>query len=128
MTEAIAFTRNFLELLNTIERDWGNWIDDLKQCEQEIQDLLHEIEFTKFDVFRGYKLCKQLQEVRQRRRKLKETMEVVRHLKDFLDANKQLKISLFKVLTGMEKTEERQEQRMYTPRIRTDISLAERLG
>lgn len=126
MPEAILATRNFLESLNIIEKEWGTWVDGLNICELEIQDLLHEIELTKFDVQRGYRLCKQLQEVRQRRRELKNTMEVLRALKDFLDTNKQLKISLFKTLSAMEKTEEHQDHRMYTPRVRTDIKLAER--
>ncbi|SHN77377.1 hypothetical protein [Desulfitobacterium chlororespirans] len=68
------------------------------------------------------------QEARQRRRKLKEKMEILRTLKEFTDNNKQLKISLYKALNTMQKTEENQGQRMYTPRIRTDITLAERGG
>lgn len=127
MSEAISTTRNFLDSLNIIEKEWGNWINNLNVCEMETQDLLHEIELTKFDVQRGYRLCKQLQEVRQRRRNLKDTMEVLRTLKDFLDSNKQLKINLFKTLSAMEKTEEHQGRRMYAPRVRMDIKLAERV-
>jgi len=125
---AITTTRNFLETLNTVEKDWSTWITDIQQCESETQDLLHEIELTKFDVQRGYRLAKQLQEVRQRRRRLKDTVELFRNIKDFLDCNKQLKISLFKTLTSMERVEENQGQRMYAPRVRTDITLAEKLG
>jgi 5-bromo-4-chloroindolyl phosphate hydrolysis protein len=125
---AISTTKNFLETLNTVEQDWANWITDIQQCESETQDLLHEIELTKFDVQRGYKLAKQLQEIRQRRRELKDTVELLRNIKDFLDCNKQLKISLFKTLTSMERVEENQGQRMYAPRVRTDITLAEKLG
>jgi len=126
--DAITTTKNFLETLNTVEQDWGTWISDIQLCDTETQDLLHEIELTKFDVQRGYKLCKQLQEVRQRRRRLKDTVELLRNIKDFVDCNKQLKISLYKTLTTMEKTEEHQGQRMYAPRVRADITLAERLG
>jgi len=125
---AITTTKDFLETLNTVEKDWGTWITGIQQCETETQDLLHEIELTKFDVQRGYKLAKQLQEIRQRRRELKDTVELLRSIKDFVDSNKQLKISLFKTLTGMERTEENQGCRKYTPRIREDITLAERLG
>lgn len=126
MTDAIATTRSFLETLNTVEKEWGNWIDELKLCDMETQDLLHEIELTKFEVQRGYRLCKQLQEVRQRRRLLKEKMELLRSVKEFVDSNKQLKISLFKTLTCMERTEENRGQRMYTPRVRDDITLGDR--
>lgn len=128
MTEAIQTTKNFLETLNAVEKEWGSWHEDLSQCNMEIQDLLHEIELTKFDAYRGYKLCKQLQEVRQRRRDIKNKIEVLKYLKDFYDNNKKLKIELYKVLTNMEQIEENQRHRLYTPRVRTDISLAERLG
>lgn len=128
MTDEIQATKNFLTTLNIVEKDWGAWHEDLKQCELEVQDLLHEIELTKFDAYRGYRLCKQLQEVRQRRRKLKEKMEILKGLKEFVDNNKQLKISLYKTLSTMEKIEEQQRHRMYTPRVRTDITLADKLG
>lgn len=127
MSEAIEATRYFLETLNLIEKDWVSWQDELLICEQEIQDLLHEIELTKFDAARGYQLAKQIQEVRQRRRQLKDYMEITKHLKEYLDVNKQMKITLFKVLTAMEKTEENQGHRIYTPRVRMDITLAEGL-
>ena len=125
MPEVISTTREFLESLNTDEKEWGNWAEGINICEMETQDLLHEIKLTKFDVLRGYRLCKQLQEVRQRRRELKNKLELLRTLKDFLDNNKQLKINLFKTLTTMEKTEEHQGQRTYRPRVLTDITLAE---
>ncbi|GAB6170573.1 hypothetical protein JCM15765_00510 [Paradesulfitobacterium aromaticivorans] len=124
--DAVTTTKNFLDILNTIEKDWGSWVDELKRCEEETQDLLHEIELTKFDASRGYRLCRDLQEVRQRRRQLKDEMDVARVLKEFLDINKQLKINLFKVLTSMERVEEGQGRRMYTPRVRTDLTLNER--
>lgn len=127
MTNEMIATKHFLEALNTVESDWGSWVEDLNMVEQEIQDLLHEIELTRFDVQRGYKLSKALQEARQRRRKLKEKMEVLRVLKEFVDNNKQMKINLYKTLNSMQKTEENQGRRMYTPRVRDDITLADRL-
>jgi len=127
MTDAISITRSFLESLNVVEKEWGTWVDNLNLCDMETQDLLHEIELTKFDIQRGYRLCKQLQEVRQRRRDLKNTMEVMRTLKDFLDSNKQLKINLFKTLSTMERTEEHQGQRMYAPRVRADLKLSKKM-
>lgn len=121
--ETITTVRTFFELLNRIEKEWPDWWDDVKKDEGEIQDILHEIEFTKFDACRGYQLSKQIQEARQRRRYMKEQLEALKPLKDFLDNNKQLKISLFKVLSSMEKTVEHQRNRMYTPRVRTDMEL-----
>jgi hypothetical protein len=126
--DAISATKGFLEILNIVEQDWGSWIIGIQLCDKGTLDLLHEIELIKFDIQHGYKLCKQLQEVRLRRRKLKDTVELLRSIKDFLDCNKQLKINLYKTLVSMEHVEENHGQRVYTPRVRTDITLAEKLG
>lgn len=119
--DAINITHDFLELLNMIEKEWPAWWDDVKKDEGEVQDLLHEIEFTKFDACHGYQLSKQIKAARQHRREMKEQIEVLRPLRDFLDNNKQLKISLYKVLNLMEKTVENQGSRIYTPRVRMDM-------
>ncbi|MCM1564909.1 MAG: hypothetical protein NC238_02935 [Dehalobacter sp.] len=128
--DAITITRDFLELLNLIEKEWPDWWDDVKKSEGEIQDLLHEIEFTKFDACHGYQLSKQIKAVRQHRRKMKEQIEALRPLKEYVDNNKQLKITLYKVLSAMEKTVQNQGSRIYTPRVRTDMEQirAERVG
>lgn len=126
MTKTIMVIRGFLETLNNVEKDWDYWVEELQLCEQEIQDLLHEIELTKFDYRQGNKLCRQLQKARQHRRQLKDKKEIMRYLREFVNNNQQMKISLYKTLTNMERVKECQGRRMYTPRVRTD--LAERLG
>ncbi|MGE4274094.1 MAG: hypothetical protein AB7E31_14730 [Desulfitobacterium sp.] len=116
----------FTELLNLVEKEWGNWHQGIRDCENEIQDLLHEVELTKFNAYQGYELCKKIQEVRHRRRILKDNIDMFRSIKELNDNNKNLKINLYKVIKAMEKVEEYQGQRVYHPRVRTDISLAEK--
>ena len=123
VTQTFESIRNFLEILNGVEKDWDSVYEEIGRCDQEISDLLHEIELTEFDHVEGYQLSEEIKKVRRRRRELKNYQEIIRHLKEFLDRNKNLKISLFKVLTSMERTRDYQMYRRYTPRVRTDLKL-----
>lgn len=119
----IESLNNFLEILNSMEKDWDDLQDKIVKAEKEIQDLLHEIELSKFDVQRGYRLAKELQEVRQRRRAAKEQRELLQPLRDWLLGNQKQKIDLFKVLTKMKNVEQIQAARVYTPRVRQALQV-----
>lgn len=119
----IKAVKSFLDVIEKIEQDWERVYEEIGKCDHEMSDLLHEIELTEFDNEEGYYLLEELQKVRRRRRELKNYQELIRHLKEYLDRNKYLKINLFKVLTSMERTVEFQKSRTYTPRVRTDLKL-----
>jgi hypothetical protein len=121
--ETIDSIKKFLETLNNVEKDWDRVYEDIGKCDQEISDLLHEIELTDFDHVEGFQLSEEIQKVRRRRRDLKNYQEIMRHIKEYLDRNKSLKISLFKVFSSMERTFDYQMNRTYTPRVRTDLKL-----
>jgi hypothetical protein len=121
--ETIDSIKSFMETLNNVEKDWDSVYDDIGKCDQEISDLLHEIELTEFDHAEGNKLSEEIQKVRRRRRELKNYQEIMRHIKEFLERNKSLKMSLFRVLSSMERTRDYQMNRTYTPRVRTDLKL-----
>lgn len=122
----VQIVKDFAELINNIEAEWDTIYKNLDKVDNETQDLLHEAELTVFNASEGYELAKKIQEVRRRRRELKDKQEILRFLKDFYDNNKHLKITLFKLAQNMENTRQAQENRQYTPRIRTDIKLAKR--
>ena len=117
--------KNFADLIDYVETKYSFICDEISNADKEEQDLLHEIEFMPFSSHESYILAKKLREVRQRRRKFKEEKEVLSSLHDWLDKNKQIKMSIFKTWRTMKETKERQGNRVYTPRIRTDIKLAQ---
>lgn len=121
--ETIDSIKSFMETLNNVEKDWDSVYEDIGKCDQEISDLLHEIELTEFDHDEGNKLSEEIQKVRRRRRELKNYQEIMRHIKEFLERNRSLKMSLFRVLSFMERTRDYQMNRTYTPRVRTDLKL-----
>lgn len=124
--DVIKIIKDFANLLNSAENEWDDIYKMIGEIDDEMQDLLHEAELTVFNAAEGYDLAKKIQEVRQRRRELKNRREILRFVKDFIDNNKKLTITLFKMAQNMENSRQMQEKREYTPRIRTDIKLAKR--
>ena len=55
------------------------------ELDKQLCDLQHEIEFTPFDVQRGYKLAKQVQDLRRQRREAKDDNEVLYRMQEYLN-------------------------------------------
>lgn len=58
--------------------------DIVGEMDKQCCDITHEIEFTPLDVQRGYKLAKQLQDVKKIRRIAKDENELLKAMYDFL--------------------------------------------
>lgn len=120
----VESTEMFLNLLNYIDDNWDKIYDEIGKADQETSDFLHELELIDLDDDKGSRIARTIKEIRIRRRELKDQQELIRHLKTFLENNKSLKMSLFKVLQQMKKTIEYQETRYYSPRVRIDLECA----
>lgn len=76
--EVPVFAENFfMEMKNLIDKNKSDISDRLSEIDLELSDMLHYIEFHKFSACEGYKLCKKLQEILDRRRVIKNEMKVV---------------------------------------------------
>lgn len=80
----------------------------------EISDILHYIEFHKFSAAEGYKLCKKLQEICDRRREAKNKLQIINTIK---------MQSCMNVLSGKasKSIEKIVPEKIYTPRILDDL-------
>ena len=58
--------------------------EELKKIDQEIQDLLHVIELGTFDAAKGSQILKQLKKARQERRRVKNDLELLEPIKEFI--------------------------------------------
>jgi len=56
---------------------------DLDKCNQAQQDIVHEIEFTKFSSVDGYYLARKLKEIRQERRRIKNDISILTPMQTF---------------------------------------------
>lgn len=94
---------------------------EINQLENEIQDLLHVIEFTKFNAHEGWKLSKQLKEARAKRRTLKNENERIEPLLQFCKKTRNYLGELENVVQNIQQVKQRQETRTYRCRVREDL-------
>jgi hypothetical protein len=88
------------------------------ELDKQLCDLQHEIEFTPFDVQRGYKLAKQTQDLRRQRREAKDENEVLYRMQEYLN-NGNSKSFVVGFTASVSKAKKRLEElpnREYMPR------------
>lgn len=71
---------NLRETVNTIRKTSEDLKKQMSEADKLVCDLQHEIEFNKFDVCKGYKKLKQLQDALQQRRIIKNEFELLQPL------------------------------------------------
>ncbi|MBU5342300.1 hypothetical protein [Caldifermentibacillus hisashii] len=94
---------------------------EIKQSELEIEDLEHVLEFSNFNASDGYKLAKELKEVRQRRRTLKNELELLEVIKRLNSFPKPQEKHISQAIGDIRKTLQIQKERCYSMRIRHDL-------
>lgn len=104
-----ASAQNFASLPNYFSKQ-------IKDCDMETLDVLHKIELANVNVVGGFRLYKQLQEIRRRRRNAKDAMEVCSLL-----LSTGLIKSFSEVKKGLAELEKETAERTYSPRIRKEM-------
>lgn len=118
--EELANLKQFVDTMLTasalfiaLPKFYGGVVRDL---DMETVDILHKIEFTNENVVNGFRRYKQLQDVRQRRRKAKDALEI-----SSLLLSSGLLASLKTLKTEMEKMEDYFQKRSYNPRVLPEL-------
>lgn len=96
-------------------------LEQLKRIDQEIQDILHAIELNNFNASDGYKLAKELQTARKVRRELKDQLELLEPLKEFVSFVKPTEKNIGSTLGNVRIIKQRHNVRTYKMRIRDDL-------
>jgi len=95
--------------------------DEIGKLDQETQDLLHLAEFKDLDVRRGFRMYKELQKVRKRRRELKNENELIAPVIDiFKEYSKRLD-ELNRAIGTIRNKKKLQKDRHYTFKVRKDL-------
>jgi hypothetical protein len=113
---------NYIDEINKLFSNINSDIERIKEEQQEIDyqetDIRHFIENENFNASRGYSLAKQLKEVRNKRRDLKNEIDVLNTLKNqFIDVNK----NEIKNITNLIRSKwgnhiKQKDDKMYNPR------------
>ena len=115
----------FQNVINTYEYNEAS----IKRIEGELQDILHEIELTNSkDMFSGYKLYKEIRELRIERRKCKNENELLRDMYEYFKGEEaqHFKNKIQQVQGSSAKLAKIQENRTYTPKQRSDLTCTDK--
>lgn len=111
LQEMITFFEDLVKTTDKFISLPGYYGKAVKQCDMETLDILHKIEFTNENVVNGFKLYKQLQDVRLRRRKAKDALEF-----SVLISSSGLISDLKQIASDIHTLKESEENRKYKPR------------
>ena len=75
--EVLKEIQDVINKLNEIDKYSDNLSKELSILDTKQQDLLHYIEFNKIDIFWCYRMIKEIKSVREKRRKVKNDMEIL---------------------------------------------------
>ena len=110
----IAISDNVKTLMSQVEAEQY-------YADQEYNDLTHALELTKFNAAEGFRLAKELQDNRIRRRNAKNQREQLQPLYDLIQKYQVFFKELKNVQTQIESVIHAQAKRKYQPRVRDDL-------
>jgi len=84
----IPLVQNILSSFETLKHDMDTIAKNIKDTDSEICDILHDVELTSFNASEGYKLARELQILRKKRREYKEYEEQLDMLRGFVNKHK----------------------------------------
>lgn len=94
---------------------------EIELCDQETSDLLHLIELSKFHASEGYRLCRDLQITRQKRRQCKDELESLKQLDERLKKNRPITQQTSLIESIVHNRKSVFKNRTYKPRVRSDL-------
>ena len=112
----------FKDVVNNYERN----LEIIKQTEGELLDLEHEIELSEPKNARdGYKIYKELRDVRIRRRQAKNENELLKEMYEYItsQSGQEFKSRMQKIQGHSINVCNKQDNRMYSPRQRNDLTI-----
>lgn len=118
--ETAKFIRNSVR---DIPDRYKNNLSTLDSIQNEIQDLMHVMEFTNFNASDGYRLAKDLKDARVKRRELKNENEVMEPLVTAVKKFRNNLQELDKVIGEIRKIKNLQQSRSYKCRVREDLQI-----
>lgn len=110
-----------LDVLVEYPQKYEKLKQDLQIISSERQDILHALELGKLDAIQRTKLVNDLKVVQNRRRKIKDELEVLDEIKRFTSTLRLKERQINETIERIKSIKERQEKRTYTMRVRTDL-------
>lgn len=115
-----------ISIFNDVIKKYENNVEVIKQTEEEINDIMHEVELSSpKDMYKGYLCYKSLKDLRMKRRQAKDENELLKEMYSFLKGQQgqTVKSKLQSIQSSAAKAYEFQQKRVYTPRQRNDLTI-----
>ena len=122
------YSSSIVNIFHEVTVNYERNLDIIKQTEDELNDLNHEIELASpKDMYRGYLMYKEVRELRLKRRRAKEENELLCDMYEFLKSTQgqQFKNKVQQIQGSSVKIREAQEHRTYVPRQRNDLTITD---
>lgn len=110
---------SFLNLIREAQQEYNIAVSEEQDANNATQDILHSIELSENKYHDYARLAIALREVRQQRRRAKDTVQELQPIVDFSGDNMKFIKALERLLGDVRKAEKGTEGRFYSPR--TDI-------
>lgn len=120
------YCSTFIQIANDVVKKYESNVEVIKQTEDELTDVYHEIELGKpQDMYGGYKLYKQVKDLRMRRRQAKDENDLLKDMYEYIKSQpgQSFKSKIQSIQGNSVKVYEAQSRRTYTPRQRDDLTI-----
>lgn len=123
------YSTTIITIFQNVIKNYENNLDVIKQTEEELTDIEHEIELSAAkDMYKGYLLYKEIRELRLKRRCAKDENQLLKDMYDFLNTQQgqSFKNKIQQIQGAAAKIVKKQESRTYTPRRRSDLTVTDK--
>lgn len=120
------YASTIITIIADVVKNYERNLEIIKQAEDELNDLQHEIELSNpKDMYKGYLMYKEIRDIRIRRRTAKEENELLRDMYDYFTSQngQTFKGKIQSIQGNSVKIRNSQEQRTYQPRQRNDLTI-----
>ena len=120
------YATTIVTIYQNVVKDYERDLERIKEIQDELQDIDHEIEFSlPKDMYHGWLLYKRRRELRIERRRCKEETELMKETYEFFKSQQgqSFKNKMQQLQGNAKKIRNIQEKRTYTPRQRDDLTI-----
>lgn len=121
------YSTTIVTIYQNVVKDYERDLERIEEIQDELQDIMHEIELSPSkDMYNGYLLYKRMRELRIERRRCKEQTELMKETYEFFKSQQgqSFKTKMQQLQSNAAKLRKTQENRTYTPRQRSDLTIA----
>lgn len=120
------YCSTLIQIATDVVKRYESNEDIIKQTEEELNDVYHEIELGKDqDLYGGYKLYRQVKDLRNKRRQAKDENSLLKDMYEYIKSQQgqSFKSKIQSIQGNSAKVYEAQSRRTYNPRQRNDLTI-----